>query len=395
MEPISTINSCYKEQCSFPSYTQEKDIFGEVTEDPNYLNHQLITYIGNKRSLLPEIENVVIKVKSRLKKDKIRIMDAFSGSGSVSRLFKKHSSYLITIDLEDYAAVVARCYLCNKSSINQNTLCSLINELNQKVDSVDYPIGFIEELYSPKDENNITPEDRVFYTKRNARRIDNYRRLINTLPLEYQDLVLGPLLSESSIHANTSGVFKGFYKNKYTKIGQFGGTNGDALSRILGEIKLTPPILSNFECEVKVLQGDANELAPQEKNLDLVYLDPPYNQHPYGSNYFMLNLIVNYKRPQAISKVSGIPDNWRKSKYNNRSEAKTCFQKLVENLDSKFILISFNNEGFIKQEEMLSMLEKLGHVEVFEKKYNTFRGCRNLHKRNIHVTEQLFLLARQ
>ena len=27
---------------------------------------------------------------------------------------------------------------------------------------------------------------------------------------------------------------------------------------------------------------------------DLAYFDPPYNQHPYGSNYFMLNTIAKW-----------------------------------------------------------------------------------------------------
>jgi len=32
-------------------------------------------------------------------------------------------------------------------------------------------------------------------------------------------------------------------------------------------------------------------------------LDPPYNQHPYGSNYFMLNLLADYREPADVSAV--------------------------------------------------------------------------------------------
>ena len=77
--------------------------------------------------------------------------------------------------------------------------------------------------------------------------------------------------------------------------------------RIKGKIVLEPPVLSRYECDHEVLQEDANDAARRVRDLDLAYIDPPYNQHPYGSNYFMLNLLVRYERPEKISRVSGIP----------------------------------------------------------------------------------------
>jgi len=68
--------------------------------------------------------------------------------------------------------------------------------------------------------------------------------------------------------------------------------------------------------------------------------------------------------------------------------------ELVENIKAKYVLISFNSEGFIGVEEMLDMLQKTGTVEVLETKYNTFRGCRNLSNREIHVKEYLYLLEK-
>ena len=297
--------------------------------------------------------------------------------------------------MEDYAYVVSRCFLRNKSTINIKSIQGMVQNLNACVDKQDLPTGFIEELYAPRCENNISKNDRVFYTRRNARRLDNFRRMIDALPEDEKIMLLGPLISKASIHANTSGVFKGFHKDRNSKIGRFGGTNADALKRILGDIVLEVPILSRFECDVEVLQGDTNKIATEVKNIDLAYLDPPYNQHPYGSNYFMLNLLVTYKRPNKISEISGIPFDWRRSDYNVRSLAKNRFRELIESLDAKFILVSFNNEGFIAQPEMLSMLSKVGKVDVLDIMYNTFRGCRNINNRNIHVTEHLFIVEKK
>ena len=366
-----------------------------IAEDPDYLTRQLITYIGNKRTLLGHIGIAVERVKQRLGKGKLRVVDLFSGSGVVSRYLKAHASLLISNDIEDYAAVISRCYLRNRSTVDLRALSEMVFELNTKVTDEPFPPGFIEELYAPRDEANITREDRVFYTRENARRIDNYRRLIERVPSEMKDLLLGPLLSEASVHANTAGVFKGFYKNRHTGVGQFGGSGSDALTRILGRIVLEVPVLSLFECEYEVFQEDANALVHKLRGLDLAYIDPPYNQHPYGSNYFMLNLIVRYQRPAHISRVSGIPTDWRRSGYNVRSKALPLLKDLLHSIDASFLLVSFNNEGFIPPERMRRALDELGPVEVIELPYNAFRGSRNFNNRSIHVTEYLFLVERR
>lgn len=366
-----------------------------IAEDPDYLSRQLITCIGNKRALLRHIAVALERVKQRLGKNRLQVVDLFSGSGVVSRYMKAHASLLVSNDIEDYAAVISRCYLRNRSTVDFPTLSEIVSELNARVATEPFPPGFIEEMYAPRDESNITREDRVFYTRENARRIDNYRRLIDQVPLEVRDLLLGPLLSEASVHVNTAGVFKGFYKNRHTGVGQFGGSGSDALTRILGRIMLEVPVLSLFECDYKVFQEDANTLARRLKGLDLAYIDPPYNQHPYGSNYFMLNLIVRYQRPTHISRVSGIPTDWRRSGYNVRSRALPLLKDLLHNIDAPFLLVSFNNEGFIPPEEMRLLLDGLGKVEVIELPYNAFRGSRNFNNRSIHVTEYLFLVERR
>jgi adenine-specific DNA-methyltransferase len=364
-------------------------------ENPSYLSNQLITYIGNKRALLEQIGKAVMCVKKRTGKQHLRVFDAFSGSGVVSRFLKAHASFIVSNDFEDYAAVTARCYLRNRSSVNFTALSEIVNELNARVADEPLPKGFIETLYAPKDESEITKDDRVFYTTTNARRLDNYRRLIDETPSDFRDLLLGTLLSTASVHSNTAGVFKGFYKDRTTGVGQYGGTGSDALKRIKGKIKIEMPVLSKFECDYQVLQDDTNKVADQIKGLDLAYIDPPYNQHPYGSNYFMLNLLVHYKRPDKISRVSGIPSDWRRSGYNVRTKSLPLLEELLHKIDARFLLISFNNEGFISPDEMRAMLQKIGTVDEFRVRYNTFRGSRNLRNRTIHVTEQMFLVERR
>jgi adenine-specific DNA-methyltransferase len=367
---------------------------GPAAEHPDYLTKQLITYLGNKRALLKHIEAAVEKIKQRLNKARISFFDVFSGSGVVSRLLKAHSSHIISNDLEDYATVTSRCFLANRRDVDLALLEEIITDINSRVEQSNAPRGFIEDMYAPKDEANITASDRVFYTRSNARRLDIYRQLIHTAPENMRDFLLAPLISAASIHANTAGVFKGFYKNKATKVGQFGGSGSDALLRIRGDIRLEVPVLSNFECSFEIFQDDAHAAALRAQPVDLAYLDPPYNQHPYGSNYFMLNLLVRYKRPERVSRVSGIPEDWNRSGYNVKAESLPLLHKLATAINARFLLVSFNNEGYISPADMRQMLDSIGKVEVVEMPYNAFRASRSFKNRSLHVTEHLFLVEK-
>ena len=277
----------------------------------------------------------------------------------------------------------------------------------EKSDSGFKNAGFISELYAPADEDSIEKGERCFYTPYNAAYLDVARQLIEKeVSPELRDYFIAPLLSEASIHANTAGIFKGFYKNSKTGTGQFGGNGRNALSRIRGKIVLPFPVFSEFICKSRVFSQDANSLVLDEALyskeftrdgvFDLAYFDPPYNQHPYGSNYFMLNLIADYQRPdeEKISRVSGIPKDWNRSDYNKKRKTSQVFLDLVKNVRARYVLVSFNSDGFIQKDEMIELLSECGKVEVLEAEYNTFRGSRNLNGREIHVKEYLFLVEK-
>lgn len=366
-----------------------------IEENPKYLTSQLITYLGNKRSLLDFIGHGIVHAQRRLDSKKIKTFDVFSGSGVVARYMKQFSSLVIANDLEKYSYICNCCYLTNVSEFDFEQYNSLYQELQMRIESGGLIEGLIRQMYAPIDESKISGDDRVFYTVRNAMYIDTVRKFVNDIPDKMRAYFLAPLLAEASIHSNTSGVFKGFYKNSETGIGQFGGTQKNALKRILGKIELQQPILSNFFCDYVCYNQDANKLVKEIQEVDLAYIDPPYNQHPYGSNYFMLNLIIDYSKPEEVSKVSGIPRNWNKSLYNNKHSAYPTFKQLIEDINAKFVIVSFNSEGYISSHDMKQLLSKLGTVMVLEVKYNTFRGCRNLQNRDVHVKEYLYLLEKK
>ncbi len=395
----------------------------EIIENPDFLSTQIITYIGNKRALIGAIQEEFLRIKKEAGLSLCTMADLFSGSGIVARMMKAHASHLVVNDLEQYSYVINSCYLTNKSDFDEDGYTRLKSIIENECAKRKIR-GIISQNYAPADDNNITAEDRVFYTGENALLIDTYRALIDEIvgcePDEggilggaafsagsaqnqsqrrvtenaaMRNFFLAPLITEASIHTNTSGVFKGFYKDKSGR-GCFGGTGKNALSRILGRIELKKPVFSNFECPFEVLKRDAVKLSHELEETDVVYLDPPYNQHPYGSNYFMLNTILENRITAPVSKVSGIVSNWNHSVFNKKRTALDSLEEIVSSVRAHYVVISYNSEGFINYDEMVSMLKKYGEITIREILYNTFRGSRNLSNRNLHVSEYLFTIKK-
>ena len=371
--------------------TDEYDVLPDFNSE-YFLSH-LITYIGNKRKLLPFINEAIVKVKKELKKDKIRALDGFSGSGVVARLLKYHTTDLISNDFEEYTYTINTAYLTNKKDVDIPRLENAIKYLNDnklKKTKSDY---FITKNYAPQDDSHIKSGERVFYTRKNAEIIDNVRYMIeHDIDDDLKIYCLSALLIKASIHNNTSGVFKGFHKKN--GVGHFGGAGENALTRIMGEITLDVPIFADTENKTKVFCRDTNELVKEIEPVDLAYFDPPYNQHPYGSNYFMLN-IINGGKPVAIQDgVSGIAEDWQRSDYNKTSPAERVMDELIKNTPAKYILISYNNEGIIPIKKFEKIVSKYGKWELLEQEYNTYRGSRNLRDRSNKVKELLWLIKK-
>ena len=358
----------------------------------DYIFQNLITYIGNKRKLLTYIEQEIISIKIILTQPTLSTFDGFMGSGVISRMFKYHSHLLIGNDLENYSYIINQCYLAQPSTSDIQKIHACIDELN----TMEYTTsGIITGNYSPKNTYDIKDGERAFYTHENAIIIDSIRYSINNYDDVYKCYLLAPLLTKASIHTNTSGVFKGFHKKD--GIGHFGGKNEDNTeSRITKKIILDKPLFSTQEhkCDVTLYNTDINEILTKLPMVDVAYLDPPYNQHPYGSNYFMLNTILhNTFDSENISKVSGIPNNWNKSEYNYKKSAYTSIFHLIKEVRAKYIILSYNNEGILSMDEIKNIISECNYNYTLKTiEYNTYRGSKNLHNRSLKVQEYLWII---
>jgi len=363
-----------------------------------FLEDQLITYLGNKRKLVGYIHDTVIILGNLLEKDNLSILEPFCGSGSVSRMLKLHANRLVVNDLEEYCTTLAKCYLASPSSSQYKRIQETVLSLNQNKFCKNAP-SFIRKHYAPDNDKDIQEGERVYYSQKNAHIIDSIcHQIITNVPPSERHFYMAPLLTECSIHTNTSGTFNSYHKKD--GIGHFGGKGENALTRILGEIELPIPVFSvQPETSVQVYNRDANELvkelALKGEWFDIAYLDPPYNKHPYGTNYFMLNQINRWDPTMEIpDNHRGQPDDWVRSKYNSFTDCASVFEELIRTIPATYTIISYNNEGILSEEKLTQILEKYGKLTKEEIVYPTYKGCKNLKSRSKEVLEYIWILKK-
>lgn len=357
----------------------------------NYLSGQIITYMGNKRKLLPIISDIIDNIKTEIGSSNLTIGDGFAGSGIVSRLFKTKARTLYTNDLAGYSKTLNECYLSTPDEEKLQQIKMYIDAANNQETNASGGQGgctprWISGNWSPATPT-ITEADRVYFTYENGKRIDAIRNYIDTIPSEYRSFLLAPLLVQCSIHNNTNGQFSAFYKDATASKGAYGGKNGVDIKRIAQPITLPYPLLDLYHpCEVIISQLDTNVWAKKLKNsaveMDIVYYDPPYNKHPYNIYYFLLDIINTWDKTATIPDTNrGQPDDRTKSLYNSTSKAKDAMNDLLLNTNAKYIILSYNDGGIIPIADLDTLLAKHGKsvekIPIDHKTYNRLKGISN------------------
>ncbi len=346
-----------------------------------YVFHQLIPYIGNKRKLLGLINQAV--AKTGISPDGT-FLDLFAGSGVVSRMAKKQGFRVISNDWEPYAREINQCYLgCNTAPAFEalGGYDSAIARLNAVTPRADW---ITHHLCPADDEHYDINKERMFYTHANGMVIDAMRLQVQCWQQDglLSDLemscLLAPMLYQACYTSNTSGVFKGFHNG-------WGGQTKTALYRILSQFQLKPAIFHDNGQANRVTRMDAATLAQTLRDngetVDIAYLDPPYNQHPYGSNYHVLNTITLWDKPPLTKQIEGrnkaaIREDWRtqrRSPYNHSGAATTAYDALLQSLNAKYILTSYSTDGTIPLQDLVQACIRRGQTNFVLQQYKRYR----------------------
>ena len=343
-----------------------------------YLFNQLIPYIGNKRKLLGLIQRAIRQTGV----DGGLFVDFFAGSGVVARMAKLLGYRVVANDWEPYAEAINRCYIaCNgpppfKPLGGYGRAIELLNSLPPAA-------GWVTNHLCPRDDDDFdVARDRMFYMRKNGMRIDAVREQIadwkhgGQIDDREEACLLAPLVYQACYRSNTSGVFKGFHNG-------WGGRTGTALYRIAGPLRLEVPALHDNGLRNEVFRDDSQRLAERfaPGEIAVAYLDPPYNQHPYGSNYHLLNSVVLWDKPPLTRRITrgskaAIRRDWRterRSPYNYRGEAVAAYRRLLETIDARFILTSYSTDGMIPLDELLGCNVERGRVAIEMQGYKRYR----------------------
>ena len=156
---------------------------------------------------------------------------------------------------------------------------------------------------------------------------------------------------------------------------------GGAAERSFNDLELrVPDVLSR----VAAGKGGATQLdavdAAKQLSADLVYIDPPYNQHPYASNYHVLNSLVLWDQPElppptARGFKAAIRPDWkqRRSAFNGRGSALAAFASVMKTLPARHVLISYSTDGMIPLEQLVTEAAEHGAVRTFHRSYKRYR----------------------
>lgn len=368
-----------------------------------YLFHQLVPYLGNKRRLLHLIlEALELTGTLQPKKGKSApiFADFFAGSGVVSRLARQNGYRVIANDWEPYSHALNHAVLSCVEAPEFKQLGgyqAAIDYLN-RLPAVK---GWVTHNLCPRDDDVYDPSrDRLFFKRRNGMRLDAMRQQIatwqaqGTIDSVEMSSLLSPLLYSASFVSNTSGVFKSFHQG-------WGGKTKTALERIDSLLLLSP----NKFCEVgdpnrpaaEMWCVDAQHLADQMTGfeVDVAYLDPPYNQHAYSSNYHVLNALtmwdqVDLPSPDTKGFKSGIDRAWRKerpSAYNSSKYAQEAYEKLLATINARFILTSYSTDGNISPVDLLQANLARGKVTLLTQDVPRYRVSKQRQSERARVLE--------
>ena len=311
-------------------------------------------YIGSKARMLNFIADTI-------KKEKIEFssfLDLFGGTGIVGDFFNNQKTKIYVNDLlkSNYLSYLA---WFGSEKIDKKKIESYIEKYNS--------LSSLDENYF-----SINFSD-TYFSRDNCKKIgfirddieENY--LSNKLNTRERAILITSLLYAMDKIANTVGHYDAYRKN---------GNLDKKLELCMLDLKSNTNNKNN-----KIFNEDANELVKNIK-ADVVYIDPPYNSRQYSDAYHLLENVAMWEKNEVRGVAKKMDSNGIKSKYCSVS-APLAFKDLIENINAKYIIVSYNNMGTkgagrsqakISDDEIMNTLRMRGKVKVYETDFNQFNS---------------------
>jgi adenine-specific DNA-methyltransferase len=268
-------------------------------------------------------------------------VDLFTGTTRVAQEWKRRGAHVIAVDSARYSTVLAECFIATDAdAVDLKSLRTVLEDLN----ALPGTDGYVTETFSRRAR---------YFQHSNARRIDSIRDAIERdwTGHPWRPVLLASLLLAADRVDSTTGVQMAYLKQWAPRSYQ--------------PLQLKPPDL--LAGGGSALRADATEAVHDLPEVDLAYLDPPYNQHRYAGNYHVWETLIAWDSPAhygVACKREALRGPEGSSVFNRRREAPTAMAKLVAAVRSEVVVISGSDEGWITVDDLAEMATARGTVEV-------------------------------
>lgn len=333
-------------------------------------------YLGSKDLIVSEILKLLEKQK--LTDKNMLLFDAFCGTGAVSNALKSSFNIVANDNLSwsvEYTKGRLVANTCNFEKLGFDPF-EFFNSNQIQVE------GFVYKNYSPGGSS------RMYFSADNAARIDYFRKTIEewkvnglTSSDEYSYLIYSLIESVSSV-SNTAGVYGAFLKHWD--------------SRAKKDIKFIKSEISPNKYKSLSFLNSKIEDIIEDVDCDVLYLDPPYTQNQYGTQYHLLETLVLDDNP-TMSKVTGSrPTGPMRSDWSKDYKAHILFDRILSKTKAKYVVFSYSTDGIMSKSFIEASLKRYGKPESYICKKIAYKKYRNFKtKRTNEHFEYLFFIEKK
>jgi adenine-specific DNA-methyltransferase len=295
----------------------------------------LIKYLGSKRRLVPVLGDLLERAGAAT------ALDLFTGTTRVAQEWKRRRACVTAVDSARYSAVLAQCYIgTDAGQVDRAELGDVISHL-QALPGID---GYVTETFS---------RQARYFQEHNARRIDVIRDAIEAgwAGHPWRPLLLTSLLLAADRVDSTTGLQMAYLK-------QWSPRSYHPLQLRVPDLLPGPGLACH---------GDALDLIDRLPEVEVAYLDPPYNQHRYFGNYHVWETLVAWDAPEhygVACKRVDVRDPGTSSVFNRRREAPGALERVVRSVRAEVVVISGSDEGWVTLDDLADMAGGRGAVEV-------------------------------
>jgi adenine-specific DNA-methyltransferase len=294
----------------------------------------VIKYLGSKRTLVPLLGDIAERVGART------AVDLFTGTTRVAQEFKRRGLEVTATDVATYSQVLSDCYIATDATAVDEE--ELDHEL-ERLAALPGERGYFTRTFC---------EESRFFQPKNGARVDAIRDALEAdrgSPLF--PILLSSLMLAADRVDSTTGLQMAYLKQWAPRAHQ--------------DLELRQPAL--LAGRGSTAGGDAMQTVDVLEPVDLMYLDPPYNQHRYFTNYHIWETLVRWDEPDVYGvacKRIDSRDESTKSVFNNKRAMPAALAEVIGRAKAEVVVVSYNDESWVTPEQLDGMLRDAGHEDV-------------------------------